>query len=634
MRDFGVLKGSDLVQVLGTLQQEGALDGDQPVVLRAINQEVGTQSELTFRQGHCIDARSSDYTYRLEQLLYRKRVLERSQLDELQNHKLGPAQSLTAWLLEKEWVSEAELAQVIIHLSEIVAYEILLWKETAFKLEPAKQTPSTWLGTGLEPARLMSVRYYVAEADKNLPVLVLMREKLNNPNTILRRLQEIDRSQLSDYQYHIYRYVNNRNSVRELLQLSELGYFETFAALFQLLSWEYIGLGKLEMPLYARQKGETERPEPSRPRPAARPAAPVAAAAETLGASKWQPESPNKPGQRQFLRRARGSECLAILLSVIKSGSTEGRLVIDNQQQIVRAELCFVKGELVGASTSAASIRLGDLLSRRALIGPGQLREALEEQKSEPDTLLGQILVRHGFLEPEALPELVRQQLACVLYEVLAWPDAKFYFDSQPGAVQLDVRVHTRYDVQDGRLVTQPGAPTHEAFLLEADRNLPILLMIREKLPQLKFIPVVRERATASLSVEQQTVLNLINGQHSLQDILLISPLDYFSTLTALFQLVSTELLQLRETPETASARQPAPLTLRNRTVVAPPVRHLAPTETLANAEADPRVQMYEQLATILGEDTLQSLRQIPNARYGDFRQAFQALVRLAAASE
>ncbi|HEY9842949.1 MAG TPA: hypothetical protein V6D23_20955, partial [Candidatus Obscuribacterales bacterium] len=75
MREFGVLKGPDLVPVLATLLQEGSLAHPQVMMLKAINQELRTNVvELYYASNHCVHAHSSDYAYRLEQLLYRKRL--------------------------------------------------------------------------------------------------------------------------------------------------------------------------------------------------------------------------------------------------------------------------------------------------------------------------------------------------------------------------------------------------------------------------------------------------------------------------------------------------------------------------------------------------------------------------------
>lgn len=648
MRDFGILKGSDLVQVLSTLAQEGTLDKEEIQVIRAVKQEMGNHSELYFRSGACVYAESSDYTYRLEKLLYKKRLLERGQVEELEQAKtLHPEKSLAQLVLEQGWVSESELAQMVAHLTEIVAYEVLLWEETAFSLDKSRKPEGDLFGLGLPSEKLMTAKSFADDAEKNLPVLILMREKFTNPNMILRRQQKIEREQLSDYQYHVYRYVNNRNSIRELLQLSELGYFDTFATLFQLMSWDYIGMGKLDVPRYQRKA-----PPPAASKASSSPAPPPRPKAAKTEPKPVVSGPAPRPGQRQFLRRCRGSELLQILVSVLKSGHQNGKLVVDNQRQILRCELTLHEGHLVHAATTASNIRFGDLLQQKGLVDASQIREALEEQKGDKNIHLGEVLARHGLLEKADIPRLIYHQMECVIYETLAWADAKFYFEVADKIQQEEVRVDVDFEVQDGRLIrSEEGDEEDEQtrnILQEADKNLPILLMIREKMPDSRAIPIPDKPPAAALSDEQKYVLEQIDGKSSIQDLLIASKLDYFQTYTAIFQLFSMEAIQVPapgEGPQPPNSSSPA----RPRQVLVPPRRSSqdpirpvssAPTtapkqaetgEILVGADLDAEPSGgFEKMETLLGSQNLELLHRLPDSKRERFQQALNALLSLA----
>ncbi|MEZ0373156.1 MAG: hypothetical protein ACAI44_28955 [Candidatus Sericytochromatia bacterium] len=639
MREFGVLKGPDLVPVLATLLQEGSLAHPQVMMLKAINQELRTNVvELYYASNHCVHAHSSDYAYRLEQLLYRKRLLDRPQLEELQQlSKSQPGRSVAQLVLEKQWVSEAELAQVVAHLTEIIAYEVLLWKETSFELQPSKRPPEELFATGLPEDKLMAVRYFADDAEKNLPVLVLMREKMGSPNTILRRLKEIDRSQLSDYQYHVFRYVNNRNSVRELLQVSDLGYFDTFAAMFQLMSWEFIGMGQLDVPNHARTRSQEVEVKADSRTPPGRPAigkAPPRQGSENVTV----PQVAAKAGPRQFLRRGRGSELLQVLVSVMKSGYLDGRVIVDNQQQIIRADFALFKGNLVHVTTTAFNIRFGDLLVRRGVLGPGQLREALEEQKSSPDSHLGEILARHGFVDENDIPALVLHQMEAVIYEVLAWPDVKFYFDGEAQLPQQDVhqkvRINAPFDIQDGRL-SRTDQSGERNLLEEADKNLPILLTMREKIPSFKAVPIRTARPVGVLTDEQEAVLKRVDQQSTIQEILLATNLAYFTAYTALYQLVSTGVVELQESP-VEQRKGSVPMPARRSQVVSPPLRQLPQQATAVEVLSEPVALAEPEPSAngdLLDEETLALISRIPPQRHAEVRQALQAVLKLAAGS-
>lgn len=59
--------------------------------------------------------------------------------------------------------------------------------------------------------------------------------------------------------------------------------------------------------------------------------------------------------------------------------------------------------------TSELPYRLGDLLVRRELITPGQLKQALQQQASSGQKL-GQILVDLNFITPKTLTQALRKQ--------------------------------------------------------------------------------------------------------------------------------------------------------------------------------------------------------------------------------
>lgn len=669
MRDFGVLKGADLVHVLATLVEEGALAGEEIQYIKAVNQELGRSVELFMQANHCLHAQASDYDYQLENVLYKKRLLERSQLEEIQHQiRQFPEQSVAQLILKSQWLPESELADVVAHLTELIAHQVLAWEATAIYLDKSRVKTGRLSGFGIAPQKLMSLDYFARNAEKNLPVLELMREQLGNPKMILRRQGEADKSRLSGHQAHVYRYVNNRNALRDIFQLSDLGYFDTSAALFQLMSWGYVSTGRLETPRHLRppaaeasaatSRAEAEPAAPL-PRPSSGSQSPLSEAEEKSRDKSAQPATPSasdppvapaspassqrkgpgpaaevaakaiqageapRPGQRQFLRRGRGAELLQILVSVMKTGYKTGRLVIDNQKQVVRADISFQEGEIVHAGTTASQVRFGDLLVKRGLLGPGQLREALEEQKYLKNVPLGEVLVRHDLLKVQEIPKLVLHQMECVIYEVLAWKDAKFYFEPEQLNFQQSVRVKAEFELEDGRLVAAEQQDEREVYniLAEADQNLPILLMIREQISN-HMVPVLMPELASTLSSDQEQIVPLIDGQHSVYDILLASPLRYFDTYTALFQLYSTGDMQLQQGQQVYQRAEAA------QQVVTPPPRHRAPSsEKTPEAPGQGRRPSLEY---IMGPENAALMQQLRAGQYLEFRKSLHLILTLA----
>ena len=659
MRDFGVLKGPDLIQLLSTLLGEGLLlQPGQVHILQATHTRLGTKSELVIHEGHLLHGASNDYKFRLGQTLLKKGLLhDKKQLEELNEEVRLGGRSKAQILIEKGWVQSDTLTQVVNHLIEVIAYEVLMWKETEFKLH--SQTVDAddylgYLGASLPLSALQPVSAFVQDADKNLAVLTLMRDTLDNPNMILRRTREIEPTDVSEHQYHVYQHVNNRNSLREVILLSELTYFETFTSLFQLLGWDMVARGNLDVPHYAKKTSSSAGAPPARPvSPAPKPAPPSAMAA--LKSTLMSPMATSgAQGGREFLKRTKGAELLQIMVSLIKSGRRSGKLIIDNQKNIVRSELTLQRGNLVHATSTLYSDRFGDLLVKKGLIEPEDLRDALEEQKVNRDQRLGQILVNKGLINAETIPKLVYHQMECVLYEVLCWADAKFYYQEAPETQQNEFVIYADYEVVEGRLVSKHK---HEGrdLLADADKNLPILLLIREKMPHPKAIVQPTGRTPLEpLSDEQQQVLAMVNGVHTINDIIALSDLHYFPTYVSLFQIYGAGLIELLATegdhPPMAAAPRIAslpplppaapPEQRRPSISVAPstepePVSEAADLRALlAKAEQDNQqlrhqLDMLLPLKAALGDTIPMQLARLPLSKHKQFQLMMHAMLDL-----
>lgn len=646
MRHFGELKGQDLIQLLNTLAGEGVLNTPGVVHRLQATHSLGAQINLYFRDNVFIHATSTDFKFSLSSALGKRGLITKSQLQDLKEVRktLHPTPSLAQLLLKQQLISETRLKEVINHLNEVVTYEIIMWPMADFKLIPLEKQPDEWssfFAAELSSEGLLDVKDFALDAEKNMPVLALMREKLSNPNMILRRLREVANEELSELQIHVFQLVNNRNSLREILLLSDLSYFQTYTALFQLLSWEIIATGQLETPRYMKKSPEapvsTERTTASTPTPSH---------VDTIPRSESQTAIPDSP-PRIFLRRARGADLFQVLSSLIKEGKRSGKLWVENQKSMVHSEMMLHQGNLVHASSTMYSHRFGDLLVKKGLITDEQLQKALATQKQHPGKHLGEILVEAGLIAADTIPKILYHQIECVLYEILSWPDAKFYFEPEAKPLQQKFGIFADYEIIDGRLIRREGSgqPSGRDVLGDADKNLPILLMIKEKMPEPKALVRRTSREPESpLSHEQQQIMALVTGAHSIYDILVLSDLDYFQTYSALFQIFSAGLIEL--VPETQPTQLPA--VLKSASPPAKPETPLRPTvstdprsvttkqsslvstPSLASAGTVTIPAEYQQLRQLLGDDLLRALAQISPQQGAALRKALEAIIELA----
>lgn len=598
MREFGILKGPDLIQLLSTLLAEGTLGVKGKIhILKARQSEMGHLCQLVLGENHILQASSSDFKFRLGQTLVKKGLITKDQMEQvLAEQKLQTERQPTGQMLLEKGLLDADVfIDVVNHLSEMLAYEVIMWKETEFTME-TKDTPDQsldqYIGANVPVENLLNLKEFTQDADKNLPILMLMKDMFSNPNTLLKRAQDNDHPAISDQQMNIYHYVNSRNSFRDILILSDYNYFETFSALYQLVSWGIVKMGELDTPGFARKVATSPPPPPTPSGPKIHPR--VSAIAQASASSIRSAVAPTlsnlqRNASREFLKRSPGAELLQVLVSLLKNGRKTGTLIIENPKTDIRNELTLYNGNLVHASSTMYRDRFGDLLVRKGLISPDDLQAALDEQKSLPNKRLGQVLVEKNLIVESVIPETIFHQIECVLYEALSWAEAKFYFLDSVENLQEDYVIYADYEIVDGRLISRnkerDGA---QDLLVDADKNLPILLMIKETIPHPAAIVQRREyNSDFILSDEQVKIVNMVDGINSINDIVVMSDLDYFQSYAILFQLVSAGVVEvltvqtLSKSDDTNEAHESD--TAPTMTEAAPaPKRTYTPTATAA----------------------------------------------------
>jgi hypothetical protein len=635
VKHLGELKGQDLIQLLNTLAGEGTLNTPGVVHRLQASHGRGNVASLWIRENVLIHSHSTEFKSSLSSALIRRGLLDKNQVQDLKAFRksLNPVPGLAALLRQEKILPEQLLLRIINHLNEFLAYEIMTLPLADFKLikvNPATEDTSTFLAADLPLTELLRVPDLAADAEKNLPVLALIREKLNTPHLILKRTQDTPETELAPHHLKLFKLINGRNSLRDILLGADLDYFETYASLFQLLSWNIITTGSSE-PTRLRKVSET---------PAARPTPRPSTGTDT---SPPSPEAIPEPEQteqdRLFLTRARGSDLFQVLNGLLAEHAGSGKLMVENQKNHVHSELMLYEGNLVHASSSMYSQRFGDLLVKKGLISQPQLEETLAEQKQHPGKHLGEMLVERQLIQPDTIPKIVYHQIECVLYEILSWSDAKFFFQAGAQPLQHQVAVSADYEIVEGRLIQRPHADHQGRDVLgDADKNLQILLMIKEKMPQPEaLVHLTSRRPEGSLSAEHQHILRFVNGEHSINDILVLSDLDYFASYAALFQIYSAGLIEIQSPPQATTS--PTPRTkpvqrTRPETPSLPPgltphVPQTPPPVRASTPTNSPQAVAYERLRKLLGDDILRALGQIPPHQAPAVRKALEALIEM-----
>lgn len=686
MRSIGLLQGSDLVQLINTLSAEGVLDKPEQLnTLYAKNMERGNTSQLIFYQGHLIKAISSDYDIHLGEVLINRNLIEKEQLTQLLEEQKMRQVVLGTILREKELISEEKLVSLIHHLIEIVSYEILLWKKTDFQLDsvPLKNKSLSDIGVHISIEQYREVKEFIQASEKYLPVVVLIKDMFNNPSMLINRLRDPSIEEISDHQQHVNQFINNENTLRDILMMSDLNYFETYSALYQLVSWEIAGVGEVAPQGYSGQSSQAKSKPKPKAKPQSKPATDTASSPKPKAggstALRRKIDAQRREASREFLKKTAGSELLHILVAVLSSGKKSGKLIIENQKNDIRSELTLNAGNLVHASSTMYSDRFGDLLVKKGVITPDDLQQALSTQKEDRSKRLGQILVEMELISEETIPLMIYHQIECVLYEVLSWSEAKFYFEASKEKSQTDFVIYADYQMVDGRLVDQGNEDGDGKNLLgDADKNLPVLLLIKEKMSHPSaIVQLTTTEIDIPLSDSQKQTLALVNGINSLNDIVVMSDLDYFQTYANLYQIYSWGVIELLPVQTTNTPPQPpaeektkssvavtadkrTPADMSSAATPSPPSTPSAPPSSARPPrKAPPRsdgkrpdssardiiekqkreiyllknsLKEYQKISDLFGSDLIRKLATVPSYKQETLRKILSALVEFGSA--
>lgn len=214
---------------------------------------------------------------------------------------------------------------------------------------------------------------------------------------------------------------------------------------------------------------------------------------------------------------------LADVCQLLSIGMKTGCLSVTDQSRF--GQIFFDRGRVTFASIINRRDRLGDLLLRDGAITHAQLTEAVDEQSRRTDKRLGQILLERDHIDADTLTGVIRHQIEEAIYYLFTWRQGNFHF--QPGRAP---------DPGEVLISVNP-----ETLLLEGARRVDEWSVIEKKITSLDLIFELDqprlEAAQVQLTPEQKSVVPLMNGRRSVQELAERSGLGEFATAKAVYGL-------------------------------------------------------------------------------------------------
>jgi len=272
-----------------------------------------------------------------------------------------------------------------------------------------------------------------------------------------------------------------------------------------------------------------------------------------------------------------------------------------------RFALRFLGGQIVSASSSAITGRLGSILVRIGLLETDDLERALG-RAHDAERALGPVLVELGFVRREQVEEALRLQVREILFTALFWGSGSYRFAPDEGTVGPREEVTLRLSTAQVIFEVVGAMTDHEAVRRA-------LGDVERAVSAAADPPVRIERVT--LSPGDGYVVSRADGSLSASEILAISPLPAEIVERSLLGLVCTGIIQLL--PRTARrARALSP--------VAPAVES-TPAEAAPDADARRR-EIAELFAALAGKNHYEMLGLAPGAQTEEIKTAYLRLVK------
>ena len=237
---------------------------------------------------------------------------------------------------------------------------------------------------------------------------------------------------------------------------------------------------------------------------------------------------------------------LADIFQLIGIQRKTGILTLKNSQETV--SVTFHQGMVIGADSTPRKLedRIGKVLVKTGLITPDHLKEALDVQQKTLQKI-GFILVDQNYISRPQLKEALQIQVTQMIYRLFRWTTGEYYFDQK-----------SRVDPDGDESIPPVSA---ESILMEGIHMIDEWPVIEKKItnPNVIFRPMIPveelecrngdedftpDPDKISLSREEHSVYQLVNGQSTVAEIVESSKFGEFHTCKALYDLLERKIIE------------------------------------------------------------------------------------------
>ena len=228
IKDFSI---PEVIQMLGMQSKTGVL-----------TVQSGTRrARVYFVNGNVarVEPDRSEHRMLMGEMLIAHGKLTREQLEEALAEQKGSGRFLGEVLLKKKLVSKEDIQQVIQKQIYETIYQLFQWKEGTFEFESGEEPKDLKILPSLSLDQLLLNVSWMTdewqEIEKIIPTMEMIFEKIPEKEAVAKGGEKEKKEELTNDQKLVYELVDGHRTVREIMEESLMGHFETCRILSELL---------------------------------------------------------------------------------------------------------------------------------------------------------------------------------------------------------------------------------------------------------------------------------------------------------------------------------------------------------------------------------------------------------------
>jgi hypothetical protein len=249
------------------------------------------------------------------------------------------------------------------------------------------------------------------------------------------------------------------------------------------------------------------------------------------------------------LTQVNGSKLINLFDQIFQNSNITGFISAENLDSNVKSKIFLQDGQIVYANSTMYHSRFGDIMIKKGVITSKELNTALKIQKEDPEKpLIGNILVEMGVISERLIPDLLYNQIELVIYEIFAWENANLQFEENDINKDPDYKSPiSKNEIKDlysnlNKLVDSKSYIKDLAYKSEQ------IIKIRQHINNPDHIPIkIIKDYPSQLTFDQRKILRTVDGTNTINDIIILSSLDYVKTYQIIYNLAQEGIIKINE---------------------------------------------------------------------------------------